>query len=476
MAQGSRSRRRQHRDRSHARQQQQDPPLQGRRRLIVTTLAVLVACAVAGAAAVLRWGWPGHRPTAAEPVLPSLRLEGVDPVLAEAIEEAEAAVRDAPSSAAAWGKLGQVLYVHAIGGPALECFARASDLDPSDPRWPYLRGRTIARENGDAALPFLRKAAEMCHGSPPAPSLLLAELLLERGEMAEAAPLIGAVLARDPADARALLARARLEITRREWDGARQDLEACIARTPDVKVAHLLLAKVYARDGASSAGDRETRRAASLPDSTPPWPDPFIEEMSPLAIGRSALLERAERLMRQGQPGPAIVALEALASRYPADTAVAVTLAQAYRQDGRLAQAEAAFRSAIAKRPDSVDAQLGLGRTLCDQNRFADALVPLREAVRMNPNVPETHYQLALALLGEGDRPRGIQALQEAVRVEPSFRSGYVSLGNALAGEAGRKNEAAAALRRALELDPDDAATAALLKQVEQVPPPSGGS
>jgi tetratricopeptide (TPR) repeat protein len=464
-------RRRSQRNRAQARRPEEPTAKrpQGPRRRATFAIAILLACALAATAAVLHWGWPGHRPG---PVLPSLRLEGVDPILAAAIEEAEAAVREAPRSAAAWGKLGQVLYVHAMGGPALECFARAEDLDKSDPRWPYLRGRTIARENGDDALPFLRRAAQMCHGSPAAPSLVLAELLLERGELAEAAEHIESVLARDVVDPRALLDRARLEIARGEWDAARRDLEESIRRAPDVKVSHLLLAKVYGHGGGDdpAAPEREMRRAAALGEVVH-WPDPFIEEMSPLAIGRSALLERAERLMQGGQAKPAIVALEALASRYQDDVAVAVTLGQAYRQDGRLAQAESTFRAAIAGRPESVDAQLGLGQALCDENRFADALVPLREAVRLNPNVPATHYQLATALLGSGDRARGIEALQEAVRVEPSFRQGYAALGRALATDPGRKGEAVAALRRALELDPDDAATAALLKQLDPLAP-----
>jgi tetratricopeptide (TPR) repeat protein len=456
-------RRRPNRNRAPTPPKPSPPPSGKRRRLITVITASIIAVALAAAAVLFLLN------RRLKPVLPSLHLDGVDPVLAEAIEEAEAAVREAPKSAAAWGKLGQLLYVHAMGGPAVESFARAAELDPADARWPYLRGRTIARENGDAALPFLRRAAQLVRGSPAAPSLVLAELLLERGELAEAAAQIDLVLARDAADPRALLDRARLEVAQGNWDAARRDLEASIRRAPDVKVSHLLLAKVYGRAGgndAVAAGEREARKAAALGEN-PHWPDPFIEEMAQLAIGRSALLERAEILLREGKAQPAITALEALASRYSGDVAVQVTLGQAYLQAGDAAKAESTFRAAIAARPDSVDAQLWLGRMLCDQHRFADAVPPLREAVRLNPNLPEPCYQLAVALLGSGQRDGAINALREAVRVEPSFRKGYVALGTALATEPDRKPQAAAVLRRALELDPDDPPTAALLKQLD---------
>src|SRR5689334_17620299 len=95
----------------------------GPRSWIITIIVVLI---VGGLLVVLarQRGWIGPP----RPVLPSLKLEGVDPVLAAAIEEAEAGVRETPRSGAAWGRLGQVLFVHGMGGPAAECFARASEL------------------------------------------------------------------------------------------------------------------------------------------------------------------------------------------------------------------------------------------------------------------------------------------------------------------------------------------------------------
>jgi tetratricopeptide (TPR) repeat protein len=421
-----------------------------RRRRIKLALAMLLAC-LASAALVQRIY---HR--RAEPLLPSLQMEGLDPMVAAAIEEAESAVRDSPNSARAWGGLGQVLYVHGLDRQAATCFARAEPLASEDPRWPYLHGRAIQRENGDAALPYLRKAAALCRGEPAAPGLTLVELLLERGEFAGAEAQLNVVLQRRPDDppARALLDRARLQIARGHWDKARGDLEAAAKASPDVKAPHVLLASAYARAGDAAAAAREALLARALPDDSH-WPDPFLKEMSALAIGRSALLERAEMLLARGNGKQAIVALEAAAKQYPADAEVWMILGDAYRGDGQLSQAEANFRRAVGVRPDSSAAQLRLGAVLCAQGRFADALPALKEAVRLNPNLPETHYQLGACLMGLGDRAAAIEAYREAVRVEPSYRPAYVALAK-VQKEAGQTAEAEALRKRAMELGPDD--------------------
>src|SRR5207302_9156217 len=132
-------------------------------------LLLLLVMAGAGVTLLVEWDALHHRKS----VLTTLRIEGLDPIVAAVIEEGQEEVRKDSQSAAAWGKLGQMLFVHGLDGPAAEAFGRASELAPNDVRWQYLRGRALKRENGDAALPFLRRAAELCRGEPAAPGLML---------------------------------------------------------------------------------------------------------------------------------------------------------------------------------------------------------------------------------------------------------------------------------------------------------------
>ena len=423
-------------------------------------IGILLICA---AAIIVDLMW--RRPP--KPVLASLNIDALDPMVAAAVNEGQDAVRSTPMSGTAWGKLGSLLFVHGMDRPAAGCFARASELEPGEPRWPYLRGRAIKRENGDAALPFLKRAAELCHGVPAAPSLTLAELLLERGEFVQTEEQIALVLQRNPADARALLDRAQLQFARGELPGAMRDAEESIRIAPGVKISRMFLATLYGRGGDVAAVSREVEQARKLRDD-PAWPDPFFEEIAALAIGRSALVQRVSVLLAQGQTKQAIIALEAAASQYADDAEVLEILGEAYRQDARPAQAEAAFRRSVATKSGSLEALLRLGEMLCEQHRFSDALEPLTAATRLNPNLPETHYDLGMCQLGLGNPTSAGVSFRKAVLVEPSYQKGYVALGEALQ-QSGRPDEAATQFRRALELNGDDQATRARLKEVESV-------
>jgi tetratricopeptide (TPR) repeat protein len=278
------------------------------------------------------------------------------------------------------------------------------------------------------------------------------------------------VLRRDPADPRALLDRARLQIALGQWQQAQRDLEESIRRAPDVKVSHLLLANVYARagDAAAAAAQREATRARPLPEQ-PDWPDPFLQELADLAIGRSALLQRAQRLLAQGHPKQAVVALEAAAAQYGDHAEVLIALGDAYLRDNQPARAQQALQRAINIEPQSSDAQLRLGEAFVAQQRFIDALTPLREAVRLNPNLPRTHYDLGRCQQKLGDLPSAIDQFRQSVRVEPSFKEGYIALAQAL-NQAGRREESVEPLQRALALDPDDQTTQDLLKRTQAAP------
>src|SRR5262249_53628815 len=123
------------------------PPRRFARALALAGLVVLLA-----ACAAYFWG----RTPVPEPPLPD--LTGADPAVVRIVEEAGAAVRQAPRSAAAWGHLGRVLLVHAFQAEAQTCFAAAERLDPREPRWPYYQGLTFVRGDPEAAIPKLRRA------------------------------------------------------------------------------------------------------------------------------------------------------------------------------------------------------------------------------------------------------------------------------------------------------------------------------
>src|SRR5438552_6044569 len=112
---------------------------------------LFVALLAAGGAAAV-WWWP--RP--ASLALPEPDLAGTDRAVTAAIESAQAAVRRAPQSGDAWGRLGMVLAAHGFYPESITCFAEAQRLDPGELRWPYFQGVMLTLSERDAALIPLR--------------------------------------------------------------------------------------------------------------------------------------------------------------------------------------------------------------------------------------------------------------------------------------------------------------------------------
>src|SRR5262249_22489551 len=99
---------------------------------VASTLAATVVLAV----------WlHGNRRRFAAPRPPIIELQGVALAVAAAIQRARARVDQHPLEGPAWGRLGQILRAHEFYVEADLCFDRACELDPKNPRWPYLIAR-----------------------------------------------------------------------------------------------------------------------------------------------------------------------------------------------------------------------------------------------------------------------------------------------------------------------------------------------
>src|SRR5262249_39712413 len=117
-----------------------EPGHAGRRRRLRVFLLGAATLAVLALGWFL-WGW------ATAPAPPAVSLAGADPAVARAIEAARRAVWWKPRSAAAWGRLGQLLRAHGAVPESNRCFAQAERLDPGDPRWPYLQGTGLQSDD-----------------------------------------------------------------------------------------------------------------------------------------------------------------------------------------------------------------------------------------------------------------------------------------------------------------------------------------
>ena len=118
--------------------------------IVVGVLAVVV---VASGIGYVVW----KRTLPPEP--PAVSLDGLDPVAVETLEEARAAVRQAPRSGSAWGKLGMIYFAFGYADESGFCLHWAGVRDPENARWPYLEALT-ALDKPDLCLPLLARVLE----------------------------------------------------------------------------------------------------------------------------------------------------------------------------------------------------------------------------------------------------------------------------------------------------------------------------
>lgn len=93
--------------------------------------------------------------------------------------------------------------------------------------------------------------------------------------------------------------------------------------------------------------------------------------------------------------------------------------AQRLESEGRAAEAETAYRSALALDAGHVDACLNLGALLCDLGRSAEAVDVYAEGLRRSPDAGSLHFNLAVALEDLGEREAALESYQRCLALEP---------------------------------------------------------
>ncbi|MGO4328532.1 tetratricopeptide repeat protein [Cupriavidus sp. 2TAF22] len=92
---------------------------------------------------------------------------------------------------------------------------------------------------------------------------------------------------------------------------------------------------------------------------------------------------------------------------------------------GAPAEAEAAYRQALAAFPGYLDAYLNLGCMLCDAGRYADAITLYREALAHLPGEPLLHFNLAVALEDDGHPRQALASYERCIAQLPDFADAH---------------------------------------------------
>ncbi|HKX56354.1 MAG TPA: sulfotransferase [Xanthomonadales bacterium] len=134
---------------------------------------------------------------------------------------------------------------------------------------------------------------------------------------------------------------------------------------------------------------------------------------------------------------------------------------------GRIAQAEALCRAAVARNGDDVNMTALLGATLLKARKLAEAEQYLRHSIRLAPNFAKPHADLGYLLLQSRRAAEAATLLQKVVELEPADGDAWFNLGKALA-LLGKGREADAAFEKSFDLNPERKALALAAEHHQQ--------
>src|ERR1044072_7649540 len=132
-------------------------------------------------------------------------------------------------------------------------------------------------------------------------------------------------------------------------------------------------------------------------------------------------LERAKRLLAQGDAKGAADALKPIAERRKTDADAWYYLGFALTRAGKPKDARKAFENALKHRPDSPQTRAGLAYALLLLNKPQDAEREASLTLASNPQQAEAHYVVAALRVREDTFPKALEAAEAALRANPDF-------------------------------------------------------
>jgi tetratricopeptide (TPR) repeat protein len=341
-----------------------------------------------------------------------------------------------PENLAALSLRGKVFVAMGDLDQAEETFRRCLEIDPANSdvvvglcRVEAMRGRherviELARVGQETRSPFgMFDAIEV-------------NALLTLGREDEADALLASALAEKPNDADLLSVYAGRLIEQDRNAEAEVALTRAVTTSPFHKRSRRQLGELLATSGRPEDAIEVYEQMLRIqPDDADAY----------FAIG-SILVE--------SDPGAALPYFEEACRLAPSRAFFLTSLGIAYLKDGRMTEAEATLRRAIALSPDDPSISNNLGIVLVQTRRYDDAIRELSALLERHPRFTPARNNFAIALAESGDLARAEREVRTAIGESPDYLDAHLTLA-AILERAGRLDEEYDVLQRAFELAPE---------------------
>lgn len=274
------------------------------------------------------------------------------------------------------------------------------------------------------------------------PRLQPAIAKFEHGERDAAKQLLAALVRAEPNDVALALEVATLLVVRQEYAAAEPYARTAYAKAPQLAQSHVVLGGVLLFTDRPEDAEQLFRAAVARFQGTSDAPD-LVFNLGMACAKNSKRTEAGEWFDRAIALAP--------------DRALYVfSAAENDLNLHRLERAEAGFRKAMVAKPPHADATWKLAVTLAARERPKEAEPLFQQAVASGPPASRwsASYHYAVFLFEAGRPAEALPLLEKATQQKPKDRMAWSYLARTLRA-LGRKDEAAAAVKRHQELQAD---------------------
>jgi tetratricopeptide (TPR) repeat protein len=370
------------------------------------------------------------------PKLPTLKLNDFPAEVRVQVKQAYDAAQRRPRDSEAAGKLGMLLDLYDRPEQALECYRRATQIDPGSFEWLYYLASLLAKQGKHA-----EAAAVFTQALRPDPSYLparlkLAENLLEAGEIEESNGVYAEIVDDIPGTVEAYYGLGRIAVLKGNPAAARESFRKACALFPTYGPAHYALAQADRKLGRTKEAEQELALYAHHEAVVPPVDDSLRDQLRKLDMRAAAHLERGVQLEQVGRLKDAVAETEEALRLNPELVKAHINLLILYGRMGNREKAEEHFQAAVKLNPTQFpDAYYNYGIILTEEGKLEEAAEAFRKTLSIAPTYYAAHNNLGNLFERQGKSPEAAAEYREALEGDPGFRRAHFNLGRLLVNE-----------------------------------------
>lgn len=357
-----------------------------------------------------------------------------------------------PPLAQAYADLGALYARNGFDAAAAVAFYDATQVNPTDGRWFYLRG-VIARKlkrNDDARANF-QAALERDKVYLPI-RYRLADTLVETGDGDGARRLLEDTAREHPDQAVAFAMLGQLALKQKRYADAVDALNKAIKLDPKAGGLYATLADAYAGQGNTRAAD-EAR--AKVGPGTAELDDPLVAGMLAPTQETGSTLADAQALIAQGNIQGARDTLVAVLNKNPKDVDALALAARIEATIGNQAIAQTYIDEALKANGDSATARVSSGIVAEYGGDDAKAYDEYRRAQKLDRKLPDSWLLLGNAEMRRSRYAQAAEQYRGLIALQPDSANAYAHLVASLVAQ-GKCDGALQAINGVLERRKND--------------------